>query len=84
MSRDTRIYLDVFREAELRKRIAISESPAGQTMVAKMPALIARTSELMSRRTQAAMPELMRRRMKAMLDPGASDPGAPRLDLERP
>ena len=69
-----RIYMDVYTEAELRDQIAFYETPAGQSIVAKTPALVARTTELMSRRMQEAMPRLMERMMEAMPPPGARRP----------
>ena len=69
-----RVYLDVFTEAELRDQIAFYETPAGQNMVEKMPALMLRTAELTSRRMQEAMPRLMERMMEAMPPPGARQP----------
>ena len=67
----TRLYLEVFSEAELRELATFYESPLGQKMLAKMPLLMTRTNELTTRRMQAAMPQLMQRLQAAMQAPAA-------------
>jgi hypothetical protein len=62
----TRLYLEVFTEAELREMIAFYQTPLGQKMLARMPTLMTKSNELASRRIQAAMPQLMQRLQAAM------------------
>jgi hypothetical protein len=62
----TKLYLDVFSESELREMIAFYQTPLGQKMQAKMPLLMAKSSELTTRRLQAAMPQLTQKLQAAM------------------
>jgi hypothetical protein len=62
----TRLYQEVFTEAELREMIAFYQTPLGQKMLARMPTLMTKSNELASRRIQAAMPQLMQRLQAAM------------------
>ena len=62
----TRLYLEVFSEAEVHDLVRFYESPAGKTLLAKMPVLMARSQEVSTRRMQAAMPQLMQRLQAAM------------------
>ena len=62
----TRLYLEVFTEKETRDIVAFYQTPLGQTMLAKMPVLMAKSSELAQRRLQAGMPVLMQRLQEAM------------------
>lgn len=66
----TRLYLELFTEPEVRELIAFYQSPLGQKMLTKMPLLMAKSSELATRRIQAAMPQLMQRMQAAMQNPG--------------
>jgi hypothetical protein len=68
----TRVYLELFTEPEVRELVAFYQSPLGQKMLAKMPLLMAKSSELATRRIQAAMPQLMQRLQAAMQNPGAA------------
>jgi hypothetical protein len=68
----TRIYLEVFTEAEIREMVVFYETPLGQKMLAKMPQLLAKSNEVTSRRMQAAMPQLMQRLEAAMRKQAAS------------
>lgn len=70
----TRLYLDVFSEAEVRDLVAFYESPVGRKLVAKTPEVMARLNELSTRRVQAAMPQLMQRVQAALAAQGASGP----------
>lgn len=67
----TRAYMEVFTEPEVRELIAFYQTPLGQRMLAKMPLLMAKTNELVTRRVQAATPQLMQRMQAAMQNPGA-------------
>ena len=62
----TRIYLEVFTEPEVRELIVFYETPLGQTMLTKLPLLMAKSNEFAARRIQAAMPQLMQRLSEAM------------------
>jgi len=62
----TRIYLEVFTEAEVTEMVAFYQTPLGQKMLARMPQLLAKSNEATSRRMQAAMPLLMQRLEAAM------------------
>ena len=62
----TRIYLEVFSEAEVTEMVAFYQTPLGQKMLARMPQLLAKSNEVTSRRMQAAMPQLMQRLEAAM------------------
>jgi len=62
----TQLYLEVFTEQELRDITAFYKTPLGQKMLAKMPQLMARSSELANARVQAALPKLMERMQAAM------------------
>ena len=53
-----RMYQDAFTEQEVRAAIAFYESPEGQSMLSKMPALMQRSMGLMQSRVQALMPRL--------------------------
>ena len=68
----SRAYLEVFSEPEVRELIAFYQTPLGQKMLAKMPLLMAKTNELVTRRVQAATPQLMQRLQDAMQNPGAT------------
>lgn len=68
----TRLYLDVFSEHELRELVAFYETELGQKLIAKMPLLMTRSSELATKRVQAAMPQLMQRLQAAMLSPAGT------------
>lgn len=70
----TRLYLEVFSEAELRDLIAFYESPLGQKLLAKMPVLLAKSNEITTRRLQAAMPQLMQRLQAAAVRAPAAAP----------
>jgi hypothetical protein len=61
-----RLYLEVFTEKETRDITAFYQTPLGQTMLTKMPVLMAKSSELAQRRLQAGMPVLMQRLQAAM------------------
>ena len=63
----TRIYLEVFTEKELRDIVAIYQTPVGQTMLAKMPVLFAKSNEFTQRRLQAGLPVLMQRLQAAVV-----------------
>lgn len=69
----TTLYLEVFDESELRELIDFYETPLGQKLLAKMPTLVLKSNELVARRMQTAMPQLMQRLQSAMRAP----PGAP-------
>jgi hypothetical protein len=73
----TRIYLEVFTEAELRDMTAFYRTPLGQKLLTKMPVLMAKSNEMTSRRIQAAMPQLMQRLQDAM------QKGTARVDTSR-
>jgi hypothetical protein len=62
----TQLYLEVFTEAEIREMIAFYQTPLGQKLLTKMPVLMTKSNELMSRRLQTAMPQLMQRLQAAM------------------
>jgi hypothetical protein len=62
----TQLYLEVFTEPELRDITAFNKTPLGQKMLAKMPQLMARSSELANARVQAALPKLIERMQAAM------------------
>lgn len=53
------VYREFFTEADMRAMIEFYETDFGRRMMAKMPALMARTSELSARRVQEHFPELM-------------------------
>jgi len=76
----TRAYLEVFTEPEVRELVAFYQTPLGQKMLAKMPLLMAKTNELVTRRVQAATPQLMQRMQAAMQNSGATrvDSGPPK------
>jgi hypothetical protein len=54
-----RLYREVFTEDDIRQMIAFYETDFGQRMMAKMPQVMARTSELSARRVQEHFPELL-------------------------
>jgi hypothetical protein len=62
----TRLYMEVFTEAEVREMITFYQTPLGQKLLTKMPLLMTKSNELASRRVQAAMPQLMQRLQTAM------------------
>lgn len=68
----TRLYLELFTEPEVRELITFYQSPLGQKLLAKMPVLMTKSSELATRRIQAGMPQLMQRMQAAMQNPGAT------------
>jgi hypothetical protein len=68
----TRLYLELFSEPEVRELITFYQSPLGQKLLVKMPVLMTKSSELATRRIQAAMPQLMQRMQEAMQNPGAT------------
>ena len=70
----TRLYLEVFTEPEVRQLIAFYETPLGQTLLAKMPLLLQKTTELTARRVQAAMPQLIQRLQAAAQQQRATPP----------
>jgi len=51
-------YADAFTEQELDGIIGFYKSPAGQAMIAKTPALMTKTNELVQQQMAAAMPEI--------------------------
>ncbi len=55
------IYTSVFTEEELREITAFYQSPIGQKMTAKMPALTQKSMEITMDRMQKKMPELQNR-----------------------
>jgi uncharacterized protein len=69
----TRLYVEVFTEADLREMITFYESPLGQKMLTRLPALLVKSNEITMRRLQASMPQLMQRLQAAMQ---ARPPGA--------
>lgn len=73
----TQLYLEVFSEQEVRDLVAFYQTPLGRTMLTKMPALMARTNEMTTRRMQAAMPQLMQRLQAAMQGQAGGAGGAP-------
>lgn len=75
----TRVYLEVFSEPEVRELIGFYQTPLGQKLLTRMPALMAKSNELASRRVQAAMPQLMERLQAAM-----QGGGVPKADATRP
>ena len=74
----TRVYLEVFTEPEVRELIVFYQTPLGQKLLTKMPALMARSNELATRRIQAAMPQLMQRLQAAMQGGGVPKPDSTR------
>jgi uncharacterized protein len=62
----TRLYMEVFTEAEVREMTTFYQTPLGQKLLTKMPLLMTKSNELASRRVQAAMPQLMQRLQTAM------------------
>ena len=62
----TQVYMEIFSEAELRSMIAFYQTALGQTMLAKMPAVMVRSHELTTNRLKAAMPQLTARLQAAM------------------
>lgn len=55
------IYTSVFTEEELRQLTAFYQSPLGQKMIEKMPALTRKSMEVTMNRMQKKMPELQNR-----------------------
>lgn len=53
------MYRETFSEREVQELITFYQSDFGRRMLAKLPALTARSSELAARRLQAHLPELM-------------------------
>ncbi|GLC25934.1 DUF2059 domain-containing protein [Roseisolibacter agri] len=78
-----RVYLEVFTEPEVRELIVFYETPLGQKMLTKLPALMAKSNELSTRRLQAAMPQLMER-MQAAMQGGVVPGTPPKPDSTRP
>jgi hypothetical protein len=70
----TRLYLEVFTETELQQLSDFYETSLGQKLLAKMPLLMAKTSEPATRRLQAGMPQLMQRLQAATQAPAATSP----------
>ena len=62
----TRLYMEVFTEAEVREMTTFYQTPLGQKLLTKMPLLMTKSNELATRRVQAAMPQLMQRLQTAM------------------
>jgi hypothetical protein len=74
----TRLYLEVFSEAELRDLTRFYESPLGRTLLDKMPLLMAKSQEVTARRVQAAMPQLTQRILTAMQEQAGARPDSVR------
>jgi hypothetical protein len=72
----TRLYLEVFDEADARELVAFYESPLGQKMLDRMPVLMEKSTEMTTRRMQAAMPQLMQRLQAAIRAPAARSDSA--------
>jgi uncharacterized protein len=53
-----RIYSDVFTEEELAASVAFYSTPAGRSLLQKMPELITRSMQIAQKQVEAAMPEL--------------------------
>ena len=51
----TQLYTEVFTEPEIRELIAFYQTPLGQKMLTKLPALTMRANQLTTARLQAAM-----------------------------
>ena len=79
----TRLYLEVFTEAELRELIAFYESALGQRLIAKMPLVMAKSNQLTSARLQGAMPRLMARLQAAAQAQGTIRRDSARRDSAR-
>ena len=79
----TRLYLEVFTEPEVRELIDFYQTPLGQKMLTKLPALLAKSNEMSMRRVQAAMPQLMER-LQAAMQGGGAPSGVPKPDATRP
>ena len=62
----TQLYVEVFTEPEIRELIAFYQTPLGQKMLTKLPALTTRANQITSARLQAAMPKLVERLQAAM------------------
>ena len=69
-----RLYAEVFTEAELREMIAFYQTPLGRRMLQTMPQLMVRSAEISQRRVQEHVPEMTRRMMERMSQPGTSSP----------
>ncbi len=54
-----RMYRATFSEAEMQEIIVFYQSPFGRRLMARMPALMARSSEMSAQRVQAHLPELI-------------------------
>jgi len=72
----TRLYREAFTETEVREITAFYETPLGQRILDKTPALMQKASEMTTRRVQAAMPQLIQRLQAAMQEGGAPTPDA--------
>lgn len=74
------IYVEVFTEEELRELVAFYQTPIGQKMIEKMPALMQKSMEVTMEMIQEQMPELQRRMEQALaeIDDPASADDAPR------
>lgn len=79
----TRVYLEVFTEREVRELTDFYQTPLGQKMLTKLPALLASSNEMSMRRIQAAMPQLMER-LQAAMQGGAMSTPVPKADSTRP
>jgi uncharacterized protein len=55
-----KVYADAFTEEELDGIIAFYKSPAGQAMIAKTPALMTKSAELVQQQMATAMPEIQK------------------------
>ena len=54
------VYADLLTEEELAATVAFYRTPAGQSMMAKMPELMKRSMQIGQKQVEAAMPELQR------------------------
>jgi len=55
-----KVYADAFTEGELDGIIAFYKTPVGQALIAKTPAIMAKTIEITQQQMAAAMPEILK------------------------
>jgi uncharacterized protein len=65
------VYAEELTDEEVDAALAYYRSPAGASLLAKMPVLMQRGAEIGQRRAQALMPELMRK-LEATVDDAAT------------
>lgn len=67
-----RIYRETYTEADMQELIRFYETDFGQRLMASMPIVMARSTEVSMQRVQAALPELIEEVQARMASPGGA------------